>query len=132
MHEDLSTRERIKRAARRLFALNGVDAVAVRDIISAAGQKNVSALNYYFGSKEGLLERLIGDALAIAHARWDNGLDALEATGGPAASGTSSNCSCFRDCRRTRRRATKPRLALSPWCCKPGAISCSPRLRAAG
>ena len=68
MHVDLSTRERIKRAARRLFALNGVDAVVVRDIISAAGQKNVSALNYYFGSKEGLLETLTGYALAIAHA----------------------------------------------------------------
>ena len=77
MQHDLSTRERIKRAGRRLFALNGVDGVAVRDIISAAGQKNASALNYHFGSKEGLLETLIGDALAIAHARWDKGLDAL-------------------------------------------------------
>lgn len=37
MQEDLSTRERIKRAARRLFALNGVDGVAVCDIIAAAG-----------------------------------------------------------------------------------------------
>ena len=83
MQEALSTRERIKRAARRLFALNGVDAVAVRDILAAAGQKNASALNYYFGSKEGLVEALIGDALAIAHARWKQGLDALEAAGGP-------------------------------------------------
>jgi AcrR family transcriptional regulator len=83
MREDLSTRERIKRAARRLFALNGVDAVAVRDIIAAAGQKNASALSYHFGSKEGLVETLIGDALAIANARWASGLDALEAAGGP-------------------------------------------------
>ena len=83
MQADLSTRERIKRAARRLFALNGVDAVAVRDIVAAAGQKNASALNYHFGSKEGLVETLIGDALAIAHARWKQGLDALEAAGGP-------------------------------------------------
>ena len=83
MPEDDSTRERIKRAARRLFALNGVDGVAVRDVIAAAGQKNASALNYYFGSKEGLVETLVGDALAIAHARWDAALDALEAAGGP-------------------------------------------------
>ena len=83
MPEELSTQERIKRAARRLFALNGVDAVAVRDIIAAAGQKNASALNYHFGSKEGLVETLVGDALAIAHARWASGLDALEAAGGP-------------------------------------------------
>ena len=83
MQEDISTRERIKRAARPLFALKGVDAVAVRDIIAAAGQKNASALNYYFGSKEGLIETLVGDALAIAHARWDAALDAAEAAGGP-------------------------------------------------
>lgn len=53
--DDQSTRERIKRAARRLFALNGVDAVTVRDVIREAGAKNASALNYYFGSKEGLI-----------------------------------------------------------------------------
>jgi AcrR family transcriptional regulator len=82
MQEDVSTRERIKRAARHLFALHGVQ-VAVRDVIAAAGQKNASALNYYFGSKEGLIEVLIGDALAIADARWGEALDALEATGGP-------------------------------------------------
>ena len=85
MRDEISTRERIKRAARRLFALKGVDAVAVRDIIAAAGQKNASSLNYYFGSKEGLIETLIGDALAIAHARWDAALDAVEAAGGPRA-----------------------------------------------
>jgi AcrR family transcriptional regulator len=83
MPEDDSTRERIKRAARRMFALKGVDGVAVRDVLAAAGQKNASALNYYFGSKEGLVETLIGDALAIAHARWEAALDALEVEGGP-------------------------------------------------
>jgi AcrR family transcriptional regulator len=78
-----TTRERIKRAARELFALNGVEAVTVRDIVRAAGGKNVSALNYYFGSKEELIETLIRDALAAANARWDRALTALEAAGGP-------------------------------------------------
>jgi AcrR family transcriptional regulator len=81
--DDLTTRERIKRAARRLFALNGVDAVTVRDIVGEAGGKNVSALNYYFGSKEELIETLIRDALAAANARLDRALIAVEATGGP-------------------------------------------------
>lgn len=81
--DDLTTRERIKRAARRLFALNGVDAVTVRDIVGEAGGKNVSALNYYFGSKEELIETLIRDALAAANARLDRALTALEAAGGP-------------------------------------------------
>ncbi len=78
-----TTRDRIKRAARKLFALNGVDAVTVRGIVREAGGKNVSALNYYFGSKEELLETLIRDALAAANARWDQALTALEAAGGP-------------------------------------------------
>ena len=83
MLDDASSRERIKRAARKLFALNGVDAVSVRDVIAEAGQKNASALNYYFGSKEGLIETLVGDALAIADARWQEALNAAEAAGGP-------------------------------------------------
>jgi AcrR family transcriptional regulator len=85
MRDEISTRERIKRSARRLFAMKGVDAVTVRDIIAAAGQKNASSLNYYFGSKIGLIETLIGEALAIAHARWGAALDAAEAAGGPRA-----------------------------------------------
>ena len=82
--DDLTTRERVKRAARRLFALNGVDAVSVRDIVREAGGKNISALNYYFGSKE-LIETLIRDALAAANARWDEALTALK----PQAARTS-------------------------------------------
>jgi AcrR family transcriptional regulator len=83
VEEDRSTRERIKRAARELFALSGVDAVGVRDIIGRAGASNASALNYYFGSKEGLIQTLIHDALASANARWDEALREREARGGP-------------------------------------------------
>jgi AcrR family transcriptional regulator len=83
--DDQSTRERIKRAARWLFALNGVDAVTVRDVIREAGAKNASALNYYFGSKEGLIQTLIRDALAAANARWHESLLDLEAAGGPTS-----------------------------------------------
>src|SRR5260370_31633845 len=73
-HDDPPTRERIKRAARTLIALNGVDAVTVRDVVKEAGQKNASALNYYFGSKESLIEALVRDALTAANARWDEAL----------------------------------------------------------
>lgn len=78
-----STKERIKRAARRLFALHGVDAVTVRDIVRESSTKNASALNYYFGSKEELIHTLIRDALAAANERWDAALTALEKDGGP-------------------------------------------------
>ncbi len=81
--EAQSTKERIKRAARRLFALHGVDAVTVRDIVRESSTKNASALNYYFGSKEELIQTLIRDALAAANERWDAALTALEKEGGP-------------------------------------------------
>ena len=83
MRDDLSARESIKRAARKLLALKSVDSVSVRDILAEAGQKNASALNYHFGSKEALVQTLIGDALAIADRRWTKALDAAEAAGGP-------------------------------------------------
>jgi len=78
-----STKERIKRGARKLFALHGIDAVTVRDIVRESKTKNASALNYYFGSKEELIQTLICDALAAANQRWDTALSALEKDGGP-------------------------------------------------
>jgi len=78
-----STKDSIKQAARLLFARHGVDAVTVRDIVQESGTRNASALNYYFGSKEELVQALIQDAMAAANARWDEALDELERNGGP-------------------------------------------------
>jgi len=47
------TRERIFRAAERLFAERGFDGVSVRDIVQAA-DVNLAAVSYYFGSKSEL------------------------------------------------------------------------------
>ncbi|ADY51877.1 transcriptional regulator, TetR family [Pseudopedobacter saltans DSM 12145] len=44
--------------AEDLFAKNGFDGTSVRDIAQEAGI-NVAMINYYFGSKEGLLETLV-------------------------------------------------------------------------
>lgn len=49
------TRERVLDAAERLFAARGLDAVSIRDIIAAAGA-NLGAINYHFGTKDGLIE----------------------------------------------------------------------------
>jgi AcrR family transcriptional regulator len=49
-----ATRDRVFLAAERLFALNGFQAVSVRDITAEAGV-NLAAVNYHFGSKDGLL-----------------------------------------------------------------------------
>jgi len=47
-------RERLLEVARELFAQRGVDEVTVRDLAEAAAA-NVAAVNYHFGSKDGLL-----------------------------------------------------------------------------
>lgn len=51
----LSTRDRLLDEGERLFARDGVDRVASRRIVEAAGQRNVSAISYHFGSREGLV-----------------------------------------------------------------------------
>ena len=56
--DTISPREGLLDTAERLFAEGGVAATSVRAITSAAGA-NVAAINYYFGSREGLLRELI-------------------------------------------------------------------------
>ena len=55
-------RELLLDTAERLFAEGGVGATSVRAITTAAGA-NVAAINYYFGSREGLLRALISRRL---------------------------------------------------------------------
>jgi len=76
-------RDAIKRAAQSLFAARGVDAVSVRDILTAAGQRNGASLHYYFGSKDDLVAQLVIDGARLIDERRNARLDALEAGGGP-------------------------------------------------
>ncbi len=80
-----SAREQIKLAARRLFAERGVDGVSVREIVDASGQKNHGSLNYYFGTKEGLVRELVADGARLIDDRRNAHLDRLESAGGPDA-----------------------------------------------
>jgi len=52
------TRERLLDVAERLFAEHGFDAVSLRAITTEAGA-NLAAVNYYFGSKEALIEAVV-------------------------------------------------------------------------
>lgn len=54
-----ATRERLIREAERLFARRGVWQVTVRDITTAAGQRNASVIHYHFGSLEGLRQTIL-------------------------------------------------------------------------
>src|SRR3546814_7480665 len=49
---------RILQAAEDCFGEHGIDAVSLRQIAIAAGQGNTAAVQYHFGSKEGLLEAI--------------------------------------------------------------------------
>jgi len=50
--------ERILEAAEQLFARRGIDRVSLLDIVGAAGQRNTSAVQYHFGSKQHLIEAI--------------------------------------------------------------------------
>ena len=77
------TKGKLKEAAQQLFADKGIDAVGVREIVTAADQKNMASLHYYFGSKEDLVRELLKDASAVIENRRTLLLDQLEAAGGP-------------------------------------------------
>lgn len=55
---DLTAKGRILRAAEVLFAERGLDAVSLREVAIRAGQKNTNAVQYHFGSKEGLVRAI--------------------------------------------------------------------------
>jgi AcrR family transcriptional regulator len=63
------TRERLMRAGEELFARDGVDRALSRDIVRSAGQANDSAINYHFGSREGLLEAILDKHIALMENR---------------------------------------------------------------
>jgi AcrR family transcriptional regulator len=65
------TKARLLEAAERLFAARGVDGVSLREINSAAEQRNNVALQYHFESREGLLLAIAQKHLPRVEARQD-------------------------------------------------------------
>jgi len=58
------TRSRLLRAGERRFARDGVTGARLADIVRDAHQANDSAVNYHFGSREGLLRAIVERHLA--------------------------------------------------------------------
>jgi AcrR family transcriptional regulator len=54
-----ATKEALLSTAERLYAQRGLDAVSMREITREAGQKNSTALQYHFSSKEALVSAII-------------------------------------------------------------------------
>jgi AcrR family transcriptional regulator len=64
-------------AAERLFAEQGVENVALTQIVASTGQRNRSALHYHFGSRGGVLAAVMDRRLAAINARRHALLEAL-------------------------------------------------------
>jgi AcrR family transcriptional regulator len=54
-----ATRELLMVTAERLFAMNGLEGVTLREIQAEAGQSNSSVITYHFGSQAGLVRALL-------------------------------------------------------------------------
>lgn len=67
--------------AERLFASDGIDAVSTRRIAQEAKQRNVSALQYHFGSKDNLIDALLSMRLDSINRRRQALIDALDPSG---------------------------------------------------
>lgn len=78
-----TTSDRLVRAAERLFAERGIDAVSLREINRVAGAKNASALQYHFGDRNGLLQAVLAKHQGAVEDRRHAMLDAYEAAGQP-------------------------------------------------
>jgi AcrR family transcriptional regulator len=71
------TRDRILNAAEELFMQHGFEATSMR-MITAEAKVNLAAVNYHFGSKEGLIEEVFSRRLTGLNAERLRLLDALE------------------------------------------------------
>jgi len=77
----VSTQDTILDVAERLFAEHGVDEVSLAQINREAGQKNRSAINYHFGSKQKLLLAILARHEATLETERLKLLEKFEAAG---------------------------------------------------
>ncbi len=74
-----ATRLSLLRTAEALFHEKGLEAVSLREISAAAGQKNHSAAGYHFGSKDGVVDAILLRHAAPIHRVYDAAMDAVDA-----------------------------------------------------
>ena len=80
-HSSAETRRRVLDAAEQLFAERGIKGVSIRDITQAAGV-NLAAINYHFGTKQGLAAEVIKHCLDPLNEKRLQLLDEVEAKAG--------------------------------------------------
>ena len=81
--DSIETRARIMAAAEKLFAEKDIDGVSLSEIHAEAGQRNRSAINYHFGSKEKIIAEIIEKHEADIRQLLQAMLEAMDTTGKP-------------------------------------------------
>jgi AcrR family transcriptional regulator len=84
-----STRERLLDAAEELFALHGIQGTSLRALTRRA-EVNLAAVHYHFGSKDGLLDAVVGRRAETLNAQRQQDLDRLMTLAGDA--GPEAEC----------------------------------------
>jgi AcrR family transcriptional regulator len=77
------SRDLIVRSAERLFGERGIEAVSMREVAAAAGQRNNSAVQYHFRTKDGLVDATFRFRMAGIDERRRAMLARLDAAGRP-------------------------------------------------
>jgi AcrR family transcriptional regulator len=91
---DADTKKRILDAAERLFADQGFDATSLRSI-TAQASVNLAAVNYHFGSKEGLIRAVLSRRIEPLNSERLRLLDALEQGSPSRAEDVEEILRCF-------------------------------------
>ncbi|MBN2350197.1 MAG: TetR/AcrR family transcriptional regulator [Bacteroidales bacterium] len=60
----MNTKDKILKAAEKLFYQNGIDRTSIKDIAKESGT-NIAALNYHFKTKENLIDMLFSKMLSV-------------------------------------------------------------------
>ena len=76
-----ATRELLICTAERLFAERGLNAVSMREIASAAGQRNNTTVDYHFGSRDELISAIYVFRATRVNDRCSELLDEFEPSG---------------------------------------------------
>jgi AcrR family transcriptional regulator len=80
----VGAREQMIDAAERLAAEQGMAAMSLREVQAVAGQRNKSAAQYHFGSRQGLIEAIAGARMGPINEERRRRLDDLDAGDEPA------------------------------------------------
>jgi len=79
--EELDAKTRLILTGERLFAEVGIQGVSMREIASKAGQGNHFAVQYHFGSREGLVQAIFDFRMQQMEPMRGEMIDVLEAKG---------------------------------------------------